>query len=71
MIAASIMLGFFAFIIIGSIVLIMASVIAIRIWWFNQAMRRQESPQSNNNAKDAAGIIEGEYQVVDDDPKAE
>ena len=70
-IAASIVLGFFAFVIIGSIVLIMASVIAIRIWWFNRKMRGQVPPQSAHRASGAGGVIEGEYQVVADDPKAE
>jgi protein-S-isoprenylcysteine O-methyltransferase Ste14 len=70
-IAASIVFGFFAFLIIGSIVLIMASVIGIRIWWFNRKMRRQAPPQSANKASRTGGVIEGEYQVVPDDPKTD
>ena len=70
-IAASIVFGFFAFVIIGSIVLIMASVIRIRIWWFNRKMCRQAPPQSANKASGTGGVIEGEFKVVADDPKAE
>jgi len=70
-ITASIVFGFFAFLIIGSIAFIMASVIGIRIWWFNRKMRRQAPPQGANKASRTGGVIEGEYQVVPDDPKTD
>ena len=42
-IGASIVLGFFAFMIIGSIVLIMASIIGLRVWWFKRKFRKSPS----------------------------
>lgn len=65
-IAASVVLGFFAFIIVGSIVLIMASIVGIRVWWFNQKMKGHEGQRPGTGAQSPGGVIEGEYRVVAD-----
>ena len=70
-ISASIVLGFFAFVIIGSIVLIMASIIGLRVWWFKRTMRGQVPPASNRTSAAEGGVIEGEFRVVADDRKDE
>ena len=70
-IGASIVLGFFAFVIVGSIVLIMASIIGIRVWWLQRKMRGQMPPSSDRGGEAPKGVIEGEYQVVDDDRQGE
>ena len=75
-IGASIVLGFFAFVILGSIVLIMAALIGIRVWWFKRKMGGQVPPGGNSSgdpgrAERAGGVIEGEYQVVADDREDE
>jgi hypothetical protein len=70
-IGASIVLGFFAFIIVGSIVLIMASIIGLRVWWFKRKMRGQMPPGGERRGEAPKGVIEGEYQVVDDDRQGE
>ena len=70
-ISASIVLGFFAFVIVGSIVLIMASIIGLRVWWFKRKMRRQMPPGSENTSASPGGVIEGEYRVVADDHEDE
>jgi len=70
-ISASIVLGFFAFVIVGCIVLIMASIIGVRVWWFKRQLRGQMPPASTNNSTATGGVIEGEYQVVADDRKDE
>jgi len=70
-IAASIVLGFFAFVIVGSIVLIMASIIGLRVWWFNRKMRGRAPPGDASANAARGGVIEGEYQVVADDGKDE
>ena len=70
-IGASIVLGFFAFVIVGSIVLIMASVIGLRVWWFKRKMRGQMPPGRESGRTSTGGVIEGEYQVVADDRKDE
>ena len=70
-IAASVVLGFFAFVIVGSIVLVMASIIGLRVWWFKQKMkgRQQQGPRSGDSPP--GGVIEGEYRVVADSDKDE
>jgi len=70
-ISASIVLGFFAFVIVGSIVLIMASVIGLRVWWFKRKMRGQAPPGSARTSAAEGGVIEGEFRVVADDRKDE
>ena len=70
-ISASIVLGFFAFVIVGCIVLIMASIIGVRVWWFKRQLRGQMPPGSSNTNTETGGVIEGEYQVVADDREDE
>jgi protein-S-isoprenylcysteine O-methyltransferase Ste14 len=70
-ISASVVLGFFAFVIVGSIVLIMASIIGLRVWWFKRKMRGQAPRGSEGRNASTGGVIEGEYQVVADDHKDE
>jgi len=75
-IGASIVLGFFAFVILGSIILMMAAVIGLRVWWFNRKLRSQAPPGGNSEGDPgsrgaAGGVIEGEYQVVADDREGE
>lgn len=71
-IGASIVLGFVAFVIVGSIVLIMASIIGIRVWWFKRTMAKSAGKRpgaAGPASKD--GVIEGEYRVIADDRKGE
>jgi hypothetical protein len=70
-ISASIVLGFFAFVIVGGIVLIMASIIGLRVWWFKQKMSGQTPPGSERTSAAKGGVIEGEYRVVADDREDE
>ena len=70
-ISASIVLGFFAFVIVGSIVLIMASIIGLRVWWFKRKMRGQAPPGNARTSAAEGGVIEGEFRVVADDRKDE
>ena len=66
-ISASLVLGFFAFIIVGSIVLIMASVIGLRVWWFKRKLDAEMKSARTQERSRPSGVIEGEYRVVDDD----
>jgi len=61
-IGASIVLGFFAFIVLSGIVLVFAAIIGIRLWWFNRKLQRASS-----GATRSAGVIEGEYREVKKD----
>lgn len=64
-IGVSVVLGFFAFVVLGSIVLIMASIVGLRVWWFNRQLGKQV-PQGGS-AQRTGGVIEGEYRVVADE----
>jgi len=70
-ISVSIVLGFFAFVIVGSVVLIMAAIIGLRVWWFKRQLRGQMPPNANKSSTATGGVIEGEYQVVADDREDE
>jgi len=62
-IAVSIVLGFFAFLVLSATVLVAAAVIGVRVWW-----AKQHLPQ--NVASDIApkgDLIEGEFHVVKQD----
>ncbi len=68
-IGASIVLGFLAFVVLGSIILVIAGIVGIRLWWFNRQFRENAGPRhaasaSRESANDA---IEGEYHVVHKD----
>ena len=65
-IAASIVVGFFAFVILGSLLLIVAAVVSIRLWWFRRKLAKDPAFQAARRAR-ATGTqqtIEGEYHVV-------
>jgi hypothetical protein len=65
-IGASVVLGFVAFIVLSSIVLIFAAIIGIRIWWFNRKLQKTggHNEASRRGPGSPPGVIEGEYRVV-------
>lgn len=66
-IGASIVLGFFAFVVLGSIVLVLGAIIALRVWWFNRKLQKQGGEQPPSREQPQGGVIEGEYHVVKGD----
>jgi len=67
-IGVSIVLGFFAFLVLSGVILVMATVIGIRLWWFNRKTQRAPSAKTDQSgARSTGGVIEGEYVVVDKD----
>jgi len=68
-IGASIVLGFFAFVVLGSIVLVFGAIIGLRVWWFNRKLRKQPGMQKPQDPPPPGGVIEGEYHVVKGDEK--
>ena len=65
-IVASIVVGFFAFVILGSLLLILASVVSIRLWWYRRKLRRDPVFRKSRASRydDNRQTIEGEYRVV-------
>jgi predicted lipid-binding transport protein (Tim44 family) len=66
-IGVSIVLGFFAFIVLGGIILVLGAIIALRVWWFNRKLARQVGGRAPRQDAPQGGVIEGEYHVVKDD----
>ena len=65
-IAASIVVGFFAFVILGSLLFVLAAVVSIRLWWFRRKMAKDPAFQAarRGQANGTQQTIEGEYCVV-------
>lgn len=71
-IGASIVLGFFAFVVLSSIVLVLAAIIGIRLWWFNRKLVKSGAMSDEAGPSAPTGVIEGEFRVVersDSDPE--
>lgn len=66
-IGISVVLGFVAFIVLGSIVVVLASVIGLRVWWFGRKLKARGQNSTGDRPPAPGGIIEGEYHVVEDD----
>ena len=67
-IGASIVVGFFAFVALSAIVLVTAAIIGIRVWWLTRKIARGRPQTGAQRQQDApAGVIEGEFKVVDKD----
>jgi hypothetical protein len=63
-IAASIVLGFFAFVVLGGLFVILGAVIGLRVWWFNLRLRQQARGAEGAATRAPGGVIEGEFEVV-------
>jgi uncharacterized membrane protein YphA (DoxX/SURF4 family) len=68
-IGASIVLGFFAFLVLAGIVLVLGAIISLRVWWFNRKLRREMDKQPSQSGSARLHVIEGEYHVVKGDEK--
>lgn len=70
-IAATVILGFFAFVIVSSIVLVMAFVIGLRVWWFKRKFQKSAADGAEHRPAQPGGVIEGEYRVIADEDEGE
>ena len=68
-IGASIILGFFAFLVLASVVLVLGAIVSLRVWWFNRKLRREMDKREPRGEGVRLHVIEGEYHVVKDDEK--
>lgn len=65
--ALSLVLGFVAFVALGSLFLVLGAIIAIRLWWAQRKFRRQARRSGQDDSPgDRRGpdVIEGEYRVI-------
>lgn len=65
-IAASIVLGFFVFVILASAILVLAAIFGVRIWWLRRRIARSTgyTPPDQQPRTTVRETIEGEYHVV-------
>ena len=65
-VGVSVVLGVVAFITLGGLVLVLAAVIGVRVWWLGRKMRKQFAAGETEAGERSASIeiIEGEYRVV-------
>ena len=68
-IGASIVLGFFAFLVLAGIVLVLGAIVSLRVWWFNRKLRREMDEQPSQPGSARLHVIEGEYHVVKGEEK--
>jgi len=67
-VGVSIVLGLVAFVALSGIVVVLAAIIGIRIWWFNRKLvKSRGSAGAESERRPPAGVIEGEYRVIDRD----
>lgn len=67
-VGVTVVLGFFAFLILSAVVMVAASIIGVRVWWFKRQLRRTAGANTEPAKGNAGGdLIEGEFQVVDSD----
>jgi hypothetical protein len=66
-IGVSVVLGFVAFIVLGSVVAVLAAVIGLRVWWFNRKLKGKARRSQSDSRSTPGGVIEGEFHVIEDD----
>ncbi len=67
-IGASIVLGFFAFLVLSAVVLVSAAVVGLRVWWLKRKMGSESAATSDGAAvRRRVDVIEGEYREVGKD----
>lgn len=67
--AGALILGFITFTVIAGIILVLACVVAVRLWWFKRAFMKGQPTQEQTQSRDTSSgdnVIEGEYQEVDE-----
>lgn len=70
-IAASLVVGFLAFLVLGSVLLVLAAVVSARLWWLRRKMARDPAFRAaqQSRASRTQQTIEGEYHVVLDEKR--
>ncbi|NNC77806.1 MAG: hypothetical protein HKN77_07570 [Woeseiaceae bacterium] len=63
-IGASIVLGFFAFVLLASVLIVFSAFVGLRLWWFNRKMTRHNKEATKRPRPRPDGVIEGEFKVV-------
>ena len=62
--AASLVLGFFVFMILAGAFLLLAVVVGVRLWWFRRQIAKAQRSAGRAGPQTAGSMIEGEYREV-------
>jgi hypothetical protein len=68
-IGVSLVLGFVAFVVLASIVLVLGAIVSLRVWWLNRKLGKAARRSARTAQRGRSGVIEGEYHVVKRDEK--
>lgn len=63
-IGASIVLGFFAFVLLASLLVVFSAIVGLRLWWFNRKLQKNRARNGNSRPTSGDTVIEGEYRIV-------
>ena len=65
-IGAAIVFGFFVFMLLAGIIVVLAGIVGIRIWWVGRSLRKlhETAAKASADSDSETGVIEGEYHVV-------
>lgn len=65
-IAASVVLGFFAFLVLAALLAVFAAIVGLRVWWFKRKLEKRA--KGDGRARDTGSppdVIEGEFRVIE------
>jgi len=62
--AASLVLGFFVFMILAGAFLLLAVVVGVRLWWFRRQVAKAQGAAGKTGGPATGSMIEGEYREV-------
>ena len=68
-ITASLVLGFFAFVVLATVFIMLAAVVGLRLWWLNWRFGRQKSGTAERSGAEGAELIEGEYRILNSEQR--
>ena len=67
-IGISIVLGFFAFLALGAVILVATAFVGARMWWLQRVMRNNAGANdATARQRSSGGVIEGEFKVIHKD----
>lgn len=68
-IAASVVLGFFAFLLLASLIAVFAAILGVRVWWYRRGLKRKGgATPGERRPTTRSEVIEGEFQVIKKGP---
>lgn len=65
MVGLSLVIGFFAFLVLAGLFIVLGTIVGLRAWWVGRQLRKQaEAVAEKRERQSGADVIEGEYRVL-------